>query len=312
MNAAPFRTNGILRLLCAVLPLAAACFAQDLTPRAYVITPVNGNAIIINYAFNNGEVLFDSAIPITGGKGTINSSVFSYYYSGNFFGRSFNVTGSLPYAVGNLSGNYLGQPMALYRSGLLDSVYRFAVNLKGGPAMKAPEFVKWRQKTLIGASIKVVAPTGQYDPARLINQGSNRWAAKPEIGLSQRWGRWFLDAYAGVWFFGQNTQFFTGKNTLSQTPMGSFETHLSFDVKPRLWFSLDGNYWVGGRTSIDGFLNRGSLQNNSRIGVTASIPIDKHQSVKCSFSDGAYVVYGGDYRVLSVAWQYSWVGTKLR
>jgi hypothetical protein len=29
----------------------------------------------------------------------------------------------------------LGAEQHLYRSGLLDSVYRFSVNLKGGPAM---------------------------------------------------------------------------------------------------------------------------------------------------------------------------------
>jgi hypothetical protein len=40
----------------------------------------------------------------------------------------------------------------VYRSGLLDSVYRFSVNLKGGPAMPPQDFMKWRQKMLIGVS----------------------------------------------------------------------------------------------------------------------------------------------------------------
>lgn len=301
-----------LLLQGAVFLVCALCNAQDLTPRAYTITPVNGNAINVTYAFVDGAILFDPAIPITGAKGTLNNYVLAYYYSGDFFGRSFNVTAALPYAEGNLSGEYAGRPQALYRSGLTDSVFRFSVNLKGGPAMKAPEFVKWRQKTLIGASIKVVAPTGQYDPRRLVNQGSNRWQVKPEIGVSQAWRRLIFDAYAGVWFFSANDQFFTGKNTLTQAPMGSFEAHVSYDIKPRLWVSLDGNYWVGGRTTINGVVNLGSLQNNSRIGVTAAVPISKHQSLKASFSDGAYIVYGGDYRILSLGWQYSWLGTKFR
>lgn len=274
---------------------------------------MNGNAITLTYSFNTGDVLFDPAIPITGGKGQINSQVFTYYYSGDFFGRSFNITGSLPYATGDFSGNVFNTQMSIYRSGLADSVYRFAVNLKGGPAMKAPEFVKWHQTTLIGASLKLVAPTGQYDPHRLINQGSNRWAFKPEIGLSKRWGKWVLDTYAAVWFFTENSQFYpTGNYTLSQRPTAAFEGHFSYDWRRRFWVSLDGNYWVGGRSVVNGAVNLKSFQNNSRIGATASIPIGKHQSLKFSYSDGAYIVYGGDYQTVSAAWQYSWVGTKFR
>jgi hypothetical protein len=305
----------------AELPLAALacatafCNAQDLSPRAYVITPVNGNAITLTYSFNSGDVLFDPAIPITGAKGQINSAVATYYYSGDFFSRSFNVTASLPYAIGYFNGMVGQNPnqVSLYRSGLLDSVYRFSVNLKGGPAMKAPEFIRWRQKLLIGASLKVVAPSGQYDPARLINQGSNRWAFKPEIGLSRRWGKIVLDTYAAVWFFTENSAFYpAGQNYLTQRPTGAFEGHLSYDWKRRLWFSLDGNYWVGGRSVVNGVVNYRSFQNNSRIGATASFPIGKHQSLKVSYSDGAYIVYGGDYQTVSVAWQYSWLGTKFR
>ena len=292
--------------------MAAVCHPQDLSPRAYVITPVNLNLVTFTYSFNDGNVLFDQALPVTGGQGKINSWVCTYLYSGDFFGRSFQATASLPYAEGNLSGKLLNQEMHLYRSGLVDSVYRFSVNLKGGPAMKAPEYAKWHQKLLIGASIRVVAPTGQYDPRRVINQGSNRWAFKPEIGLSRRWGNWLLDTYAGVWFFADNPEFYPGSVTLSQRPVGSFEGHVSYDVKPRLWFSFDANYWFGGDTVSNGVLQVKTFENNSRIGVTASIPIDKHQSVKFSFSNGAYVVYGGDYKTVSIAYQYLWLGTKFR
>jgi hypothetical protein len=53
----------------------------------------------------------------------------------------------------------------------------------------------------LAAAVKVVVPTGQYDPTKLINNGSNRWAFKPELGYSERWGHWLLDAYGGAWFF---------------------------------------------------------------------------------------------------------------
>jgi hypothetical protein len=178
--------------------------------------------------------------------------------------------------------------------------------------MRAPEFAKWKQKTLIGASFRLVAPTGQYDPARLINQGSNRWAFKPEIGASRRWGKWVLDGYAGVWFFTQNGSFFPGTNTNSQRPTGAIETHFSYDMKPRLWVSFDGNYWFGGRSVLNGVVNYASLQSNSRIGGTLAFPISRHQSVKVSYSNGARIVYGGNYQTVSLAWQYHWMGTNWR
>ncbi len=62
---------------------------------------------------------------------------------------------------------------------------------------------------LIGASIKIVTPTGQYDPTKLINWGNNRWAFKPEIGYSQRWGHWVVDAYAAAWFYTTDPEFFS-------------------------------------------------------------------------------------------------------
>ena len=166
----------------------------------------------------------------------------------------------------------------------------------------------------------MVAPTGQYDPSRLVNQSSNRWAFKTELGLSQRRGHWILDTYGGVWFFTTNPDYLNHNpifspgrsNTLSQTPIGAFEGHLSYDVKrnPRFWFSLDGNFWYGGSTSLNGRENLKTLQENSRIGATASVPITKHQSLKFSYSKGAYVVFGGSYQNVSVAWQYFWLGRR--
>jgi hypothetical protein len=47
--------------------------------------------------------------------------------------------------------------------------------------------------------------------------------------------------------------------------MGSLEGHLSYDVKPRLWLSLDSNFWYGGRTSVSGVENPQTLQENSRM-----------------------------------------------
>jgi hypothetical protein len=289
---------------------AGACNAQDLAPRAYVITPIHSNAITIIWSFYDGGLNFNGTIPVSNATGTYYVPILSYYHSLNFFGRSANLTASLPYAVGNFQGAVSGQSRSIYRSGLLDSSFRFSVNLMGGPAMQAKEMAKWKQKRLLGLSLRMVAPTGQYSGTKLINWGSNRWAFKPELGYSESWGHWVLDGYAGGWFYTTNPTFYAGPVTKpqSESPIGSLEGHLSYDVRPRLWLSLDANFWWGGITSLSGIQNLATKQTGSRLGGTVSFPISKHQSIKASYSNGTYISFGGNYQSVSVAWQYSWLG----
>lgn len=288
--------------------------SQDLSPRAYIITPIHWNAVTVSYSFSDGDILLNGSVPITDGTARLNTEVFTYFHTMSFFGRSANISASLPYSFGHLKGTFADNETRLYRSGLMDSAYRFSVNLMGGPAMTPKEYQSWRQKTILGVSLRVVAPTGQYDPTKLINLGANRWAFKPEFGYSRRWGHWVLDGYAGVWFFTTNPEFFShnaffaGSRSQSQAPVSAFEGHFSYDVKPRFWVSLDGNFWYGGRTTVNGVENTVSLQKNSRVGVTASVPVTKRQSLKFSYNNGAYVRFGGDFQTVSVGWQYSWLG----
>jgi len=305
-----YATAALAALACA----APSLLAQDLTPRAYVITPVRSNAVTASYVFNDGELLLGT-VPITDATGRLNVPALSLYHSFGFFGRSANVVATLAYGVGTFKGTLVDTQIEAYRSGLLDSVYRFSVNLLGGPAMEMSEIRKWRQKHLLGASLKIVAPTGQYDPTKLINLGGNRWAFKPELGYSGRYGNFILDGYAAVWFFTRNpeyferNQYFPGTRSQTQEPVFALETHLSYDVRPRFWVSLDGNFWRGGRTSLNGVQNPATLQQNSRIGVTASLPLTRRQALKVGYAAGAYVRFGGDYKIASIAWQYSWLGS---
>jgi hypothetical protein len=302
-------------VLCFTLFLIKdTCWAQDLTPRAYVVTPIHSNAIVITYSFEDGNILLNPTLPIANSKGKLNIPILSYFHTFSFFGRSANITAALPYASGHFQAVVNGVPETVYRSGLLDSGYRFSVNLMGGPAMDVKQYASWKQRLLIGASLTVTAPTSQYDPTKLVNTGTNRWAFKPEVGLSRRWGHWLVDVYGGVWFFTENPEFYShnelypGTNTRSQNPLGAIEAHLSYDIKRRLWISADGNYWYGGKVSFNGAESPGTLEANSRYGVTASLPVSKHQSIKLSYSYGAIVRVGGNYHNLSIGWQYSWLG----
>ena len=296
----------------------ALCAAQDLTPRAYFPAPVSSNAVILTYLFSDGEVLFDPTLPVTDATGRIHAPVVSYYHAFSFFGRSANIIGTLPFAVGDIRGKLSGQETAIHRAGMGDAVVRLAVNLRGGPARTPLEFAKAGLPTwVLGASLRVVAPIGEYDHTLLINLGTNRWGFKPEMGYTRSFGPLVLDAYGGVWFFTANDDFFASHadaqdNTRTQDPIGALELHVSYDVKRQLWISADLNYWRGGRTSVDGVESASTLQANSRLGVTGSVPLTRRQSLKVSYSDGVVVRVGGSFRILSVGWQYSWLGLPFR
>lgn len=287
--------------------------AQELVPRAYVIAPVGSNALVLQYTRLGGGIQLDGALPVTGATAQSDLAAIGYYRAFGLFGRTASVTLSLPYGYGRFAGTAFGVPRSTTLSGLLDSSLRLSINLLGGRAMTLPEFVGWKQGSLLGLSIKIVAPTGQYDSARLLNWGNNRWGFKPELGYSQRLGKWTVDTYLGGWFFTTNPRFFSNNAYVARTltqgeaPIGAFEAHLSYDISRRFWVSADANFWRGGATSLNGVSNPNTAQQSSRVGITASIPLTVHQSLKLSASDGAYVHYGGNYRNLSLAWQYSWI-----
>jgi hypothetical protein len=172
------------------------------------------------------------------------------------------------------------------RSGFGDPQLRFAVNLIGGPALTPQQFRTRTPQTTLGASLTVLCPYGEYLPSKLINIGTNRWAFKPELGLSHPAGKWSFELYAGVWFFTDNTDFFGG-HVRTQNPLASYQTHVIYNVNPRTWAAFDFTYYSGGQTTLDGE-RKDDRQNNTRGGLTFAVPITPHQSIKASWANGAH------------------------
>jgi hypothetical protein len=114
----------------------------EFTPRAFVITPIHSNAVVVTNSFFSGNLMFNGTVPITDATANVNVPILSFHRSFSFFGRSANATASLPYGVGHFKGTVLDTEATVYRSGMIDSVYRVAINLKGGSAMGVREFMK--------------------------------------------------------------------------------------------------------------------------------------------------------------------------
>ena len=288
-----------------ILGCGVACAAQELEPRAYSVSPSEAKFGTVGFARSAGDIDFDPSLPIEDAHAVLYGTFVTLGRALDFFGRSANVALTLPYLWGDLDGKVNSDAQQAHRSGLANPAGRFSVNLCGAPAMDFEQFGQYRQKTNIGASVVVVAPLGQYDPARLVNIGTNRWGIKPEIGFSQRLGRWYVDLYLGVWLFSANDNYQGRVRT--QDPIGIAQVHLSYNLKPHLWIAFDANYYTGGRTSVDGGAGA-DLQRNSRLGATISVPVTKRQSVKFSGSSGAVTNIGADFRSIGVAYQYLWGG----
>ena len=241
-----------LPLLCASLYLGA----QELQPRAYIPTPVGLNFFSIGYSDNRGGLLFDPSLPVEDAHVQAGVVQLAFGQTLGVLGRTAQVLAVLPYVVANLDGSFAGAGHHLYRSGLGDAVFRYAMNLHGAPAMHMREFAKYRQKTIVGASITVSAPTGQYDPNLLINLGTNRWAFKPEVGLSRAIGKWTIEGAAGASIYTANSQFY-GSSVRTQVPLGSLQIHVVRFLPHRAWLSGDWTLYTGGRTRVAG---RGSCR----------------------------------------------------
>ena len=290
-----------LVVLLALTP--AASVGQQLEPRAYEVAPVGLNAFLVTYNTMAGDINFDPTFPVEDVSAVINSLYLGYFRSIDFFGRSASVAAVGSYTIGSVQGRVLGEFVKVDRSGLDDPAVRFAVNLYGGPAMTLEQFADYEQKWVVGASFVAVPPGGQYDPDRLINIGANRWSFKPEVGVTRTMGRWTLEWILGAWLFTANRNFMGSVQT--QQPIGSGQMHVSYTFKPGLWAAFNANFYVGGRTSVDG-VKSFDLQRNSRVGATVSIPLSRHHSLKAAYSAGAYTTIGADFQAITVAYQYVW------
>src|SRR5260370_34228911 len=109
--------------------------AQDLSPRAYVITALHSNAVTLTYSYYSGSIQLNGVLADASATGTYSVPIFTYYHSFGMFGRSANLNVAIPYGIGTFQGEFGDVTRQIYRSGLLDTTLRLSVNLKGGPAM---------------------------------------------------------------------------------------------------------------------------------------------------------------------------------
>ncbi|MBL7965111.1 MAG: transporter [Flavobacteriales bacterium] len=278
--------------------------AQDFEPRQYANAPIGVSFLAAGPAFTRLGFPLDPAVPLTDPKLNTYGAVLGYARVIRIGGQSAKLSVIAPYMWLDGQALFNGEPVSRQVSGLTDTKVRLAANLFGAPALGLKEFMDYKQGLVIGASLTVTCPTGQYDRERLVNLGAHRWSFKGELGASQAVGKWILELSATAEVFTDNTDFFIGR-TREQDPVYAGKGHVIRNFPKGMWASVDVTYYTGGATTIDDVF-RNDLQQNWRTGATFSTPVSKHHAFRFNWSAGVYARTGNNFDMVALTWQYRW------
>jgi len=284
--------------------MASNATAQEAEPRSYSNTPVGLNFLIAGYLYTQGKIAFDPELSVADAQFHSHTGALAYVRTLDVLGKSAKFDAILPYSSFSAKALVDGQPKDREMSGLGDPRFRFSINLFGAPALSAKQFANYKQDLIVGVSLQVSAPLGQYEDSKLLNLGNNRWSFRPEMGISKTWGSWTAEFAPSVFYFTHNTDFFNGR-TFAQAPIYFLRGHLIHNFESGIWVSLDGSYIAGGRTTING-VQGDNEQTNTRAGLTVGLPVDRQNSIKFNFSTGITTRTGSEFSTFGVAWQYRW------
>jgi hypothetical protein len=292
---------------CLAVAWVGGLGAQELEPGFYQNVPTGLHAATLGYGFSTGNILLDSSLPLVDADAQIHSVLLGYVRTLGVGGLAAKIDVQAPLSWGQFQGTVAGVQRTRSPSGLADPRLRFMVNFIGAPALAGPDFATYRQGTVVGAGIQVALPLGQYDPERLVNLGSNRWSFRPEVGVSRRQGRLFLELAGGAWVFTRNGDYY-GATTLDQEPLYFAKGNVIYNFRRRgFWLSLNYGRATGGETTVGGVAKQ-DIQTNDRAGVTLALPVGRPGSLKLIYTNGLTTRLGADFDSWSVAYQRTWGG----
>jgi len=293
----PFLAVALLLVAC------ASSAAQELEPGSYQNVPTGVNVAAASVVISRGNVLTDASLPVEGARAEVEVLGLGYVRTLGVLGRAAKFDVQIPVTWARFSGVVAGEPRTQSPRGLGDPRVRLSVNLLGSPALTPPEFAKYRQRAILGVSLQVVSPLGQYDDDRYVNLGSNRWSFRPEMGASWGHGRLILEGAAGAWLFTDNGNYVGG--TQEQSPLYFAKANAIVTFRRGIWGSISYGRATGGRTRVDG-VETNSLQTNDRLGTTFLIPITRRVAMRVVYTSGLSTRFGADFDSLSIGTQYTW------
>ena len=279
-----FLKNLCVWFLCVflILGLPFICLAQELEPRRWSHLPTGKNFAGGGYAYTDANILFDPVLRIEDVDMELHTWAVKYIRTFELFQKSARVDFAQGYQEGRWTGLVDGVPTSIKRSGLSDSLLRFAINLYGAPPLEGKEFAAYRAKanveTVFGTALVVRLPTGDYMDDKLINLGTNRFTFRPQLGVVHNRGKWSMELTGEVYLFTDNNDFFNG-NRLEQDPLYTIQTHLIYTFRPGLWTAASAGYGYGGESTVSGD-KKNDRRENLAWAFSFGFPITRQLGVK--------------------------------
>jgi hypothetical protein len=258
------------------------CIAQELEPRRWSHLPTGKNFAGGGYVYTKADIFFDPVLRAENVEMEMDTWAVQYIRTLELFQKSARIDVAQAYQEGRWTGLVDGVPTSIKRSGLSDSVLRFAINLYGAPPLEGKEFAVYRSKvdveTIIGTALVVHLPTGDYMDDKLINLGTNRYTFRPQLGLVHNRGKWSMELTGEVLLYTDNNDFFNG-NKLEQDPYYTIQTHLVYTFFPGLWTAASAGYGYGGKSTVSG-VEKNDLRENLAWALSFGFPITRQLGVK--------------------------------
>jgi hypothetical protein len=302
MNDESKLRRGVERLLLALaLVLATGALwatraSAQVPPRFYWKTLSGANAVaLVGNSISGNTNPFDPSHLVTPGA-SVDATLALPGYARTFSlgGRAALVAVLAP--MGRISGEVAagGQTVRETARGFGDPTIELGVNLVGRPAQKnLVDALRYEPGFSLDVIADLAVPVGEYDNTRTLNLGQNRWYGRVGAPIVWQLGPWVpgrrttLEFLPAVWLFGTNDDF-VGQ-TLSTDPMFQVDAHLTRDFTERIWGSLDGAWYTGGKATIDGV--QGDKLDNLGIGLTLGYQINDNLALtvgyKSTINDGA-------------------------
>lgn len=297
--------------LLVILTFSIECHAQDDGPRSYLASPDGvtvANPFWIHTSGNldtSGSTLLKN-VEI---RNNIVAIAVPHYFS--IKGRmsqltlvvlSATVHGRLRLANGTTIETR-------HKTGLVDPLVSFRINLWGNKAMKLEEFAKTPPRFLGSALISVAPPLGSYDRNDLVNIGTNRWTFRAGLPMAIPIGnpktQTFLEIVPTVTFFTDNKKPMGTANRISQAPLWIVESHLSRNFTPKFWGSVDFRGRVGSETTTDG-VKDGNQQKHLGLGGSVGYQFTPRFAINGTFGGLVATPDGTKANMFRVKATYVW------
>jgi outer membrane putative beta-barrel porin/alpha-amylase len=285
------------------------CHALEPVPRTWSHIPMGTNIVGAGYVRTEADILVDPTLILQEVK--MESDIWAAKYIRTFelFEKSARLDLTQAYKEELWTGLLNGVSASATRKGMSDTFVRLSMNLYGAPPLKRKAFSEYRSnnkvETIVGLGLAVRLPTGKYREETLLNIGQNRYAFRPQIGITHRRGKWSAELTGELSFYTENDEFFNGKK-LEQDPLFFTHAHLIYSVRPGFWIGASAGYNYGGEYTVDGVAKDDTKQNLAWA-FSLAYPISRSVGISVKYIEtNTQESTGLDSEIFSAGLSYAW------